>query len=307
VLIGIASNARIAFGAGMLIIALSCIVCILSGRISVRPRQIVWMTVLILALLPIFSLLSDLATAIVIVRAERSELSPMETINSTVSTFLDGSAVEVQREIDDIISSNYNEVYIGNPFFKKIVLTKHVDRNLSEVSNFSQAQVDEARKLFWDRTLAILPTPVLRMVALDVNKDDLAFSSGDFYWSITSGEAMEGFRTGSSIADGGAIMGLFYVPLLAVLILINYIIFDALAKYDDRRRWISISPVGVLYLWIIFASSIVDESVSGQLSRLFRGFPVMLILYCLTFMLSRAVVTVFAVGRSRRFQRRIRP
>jgi hypothetical protein len=300
VFIAMGNNVRSTFGSGMLAVAVSFIVCLLSARINIRPRQIIWTVMLIVISLPLFSMLSDLSRAMVIVRSERSLLTPMEAVSLTISTFLDVRSIE--REPETASSALNDEVYIENPFFKKLIRTRYIDIGLSEVSNLTPIQVDQARAMFTDRLLLVLPTPILSVVAPSVDKDNLKFSSGDFYWSMLSGEAPDGYRTGSSIADGWAIMGIFYVPLLAILAVLNFIFFDGLT-ICERNKWVSISAAAMISIWAIFQIGILNECVAYQL-QLFRGFPETLLIYWFVFMVSRAVLMILRWPFPRRLEQR---
>jgi hypothetical protein len=302
VFIAIARNARQTFASGILTIGLIFVACVLSGRIALAPKKLAWSFIIIVGLLPIFSTLSDLATAMVIVRGERSSASPLDLVSMTVETYLDSNAVEDRRRQDSIVSSAYNEVYIGNPILARFVNTKFVDLNMASALALTRSQVDEVQGQFWIRVLTMLPTPVLKVVAPNFDKNDQEYSSAQFYHFLVRGTPLEGeFAAGSSIADGLAIANVLYLPLLAMFVLMNFIFFDSLTK--SNQGWPTYSGVALLNLWMVFTQGVMTPSVAGQVGSIVRGFPEMLILYGLMFVTSRRALRLIG-WRARRRQRR---
>jgi hypothetical protein len=222
----------------------------------------------------------------VIVRDQRSVATPLEFVSMTIDAYLDSDALEYRRWEENIVGNGlYNEVYIANPMLARFVYTKFVDLNMVEALAIGASDVDRARELFWERTLAILPTPILTAVAPSLHKEDLGFSSGDFYSAIRYGLPLGGYRTGSSIADGLAIANVFYFPLLTVIVLINFIFFDSLTKSKDG--WPTYSALVLINVWIVFTNGVMSDSVAMQVGSIVRGFPEMLLLYALVFQVSR--------------------
>jgi hypothetical protein len=286
VFIGIARNSRTTFASGMLTIGLIYLTCVLSERIILSPKKLVWALVILLGSVPILSALSNIATAMVIARDQRSVSTPLELVSLTIDAYLDSNALKYRRWEESIVTVGlYNEVYVSNPMLARFVYTKFVDLNIAEVLALGSSDIDKARELFLKRVLAILPTPVLNVVAPNLDKKDLAFSSGDFYSAVMYGVPLGGYRTGSSIADGLAITNVFYFLLLAVIVLINFIFFDSLTKF--KGGWPIYSGVALLNIWVVFTNGVVSESVAQQVGSVVRGFPEMLVVYGLMFQVSR--------------------
>jgi len=226
----------------------------------------------------------------------------------TVETYLDPNAIEDRRREESIISSEYivaseyNEDYIANPLLGRFVYTKFVDLNMASALALTRSQVDEARGVSWIKLLMFLPTPVLKEVAPNIDKNDYTFSGGQFYYFMTRGVGLEGeLSSGSSIADGLAIANVFYLPLLAMLVLINFCFFDSLTK--SNQGFPTYSGLALLNIWIVFSNGVMGESFAGQVGGIVRGFPEMLILYGLMFVTSRRALRLIG-WRARRRQRR---
>jgi hypothetical protein len=157
--------------------------------------------------------------------------------------------------------------------------------------------------MFLRRLFAILPTPVMKFIDPSIDKEGLAFSSGDFYAYLTKGEVLEGYSTGSAIGDGFAIMGALYVPTLICLILLKFILLDGFVKRDSKGSQV-FSAVIIFSIWGTFMNGILDESVSAQITRLVRDLPESILLYYVTFKISRILVRTSVVWRSERIESR---
>jgi hypothetical protein len=299
VFIAVAGNSRGTFAIAALTIAITYAVCLLSGTAKTTPRKVAWSAVLLLALLPIFGALSDLAIAMVIVREERSTASPMELVTLTIDTYFDSDAIAERRRLDHLLSGDfYNEDYISNPLFARFVYTKFADLNMVEALNLSESQVHEAQEMSWQRILAMLPTPLLNIVAPDLDKGNLSFSSGDFYSTMYRDTDLGGQKTGSSIADGLSILGFFYVPILALIVLVKFIFFDALSTANSERALV-FSALAMLNISSVFTNGVMEESVAVQVGDIVRGLPQMILLYLVIRLCSGAIAPLFAVGAAK--------
>ena len=282
-LIGVAmvNNARATFSSGFLTLILCVAVAVLSGNLRVTQKVAAKGIVVILLGLPLFSVLSDLATAMVIARDERSNVSSMELIDITLANFQDKSLIEDRRHRDAAISGgDYNENYVSNPILARFVYTKFADVNMTNALSLSNAQVAEIRKSTWTRILAMLPTPVLNYLHIDVDKTEIEYSSGDVYSYIARGLELGSYTTGSEVPDGLTIFGFLFWPVLGVLLLAQFIVYDAMSAFDQAGK-LRVSAVALLNIVPIFTVGVMQESVSNQVSVILRGIPQLLLLYIL--------------------------
>ena len=186
--VGMGNNARATFSAGFLTLGLCILIAVLSGNIVITRKTIVIGLLALAACIPLFLTLSDLATAMVVARDERSNVSSMELIDITLANFQDKVLLDERRRLDAVIAGgDYNETYVANPIFARFVYTKFVDVNMTNALALSPAQVKQVQSSTFSRVMAVLPTPVLSYFKLDVDKSDLGFSSGDIYSFIARG------------------------------------------------------------------------------------------------------------------------
>jgi hypothetical protein len=299
--VAMANNARATFSSGFLTLALTGFIAILGGNLNVTRKGICRGIVLAVVAVPVFSTLSDLSTAMLIARDQRSNVSSLELIEITLSNFQNTELLQERRRRDALVlNGEYNEIYVSNAIFSRFVYTKFVDVNMTNAMLLSDNQAEEIRKTTWQRVLALLPTPVIRSVGIDVDKSDLGFSSGDIYSFIARGLERGGFTTGSEIPDGLTIFGHFFWPVLAFLVVIQFVIYDALSVIDKAGKLL-VSAVALLNVVPIFTLGVMQESVANQIAAILRGFPQLILLYLVVMVPSSIIASLLA---ARRYQRR---
>ncbi|CDZ62977.1 Hypothetical protein NGAL_HAMBI2605_22320 [Neorhizobium galegae bv. orientalis] len=287
--IALARNSRGVFAVNVLTVVICLAVAIVIGRFILTRRRMIWMAVAVL-LSPIpAGILSDLATAMVIARDDRSDISSQDLVLSTIGTYFDGEALRSRQETDRILAEgSYNEIYIDNPLLARFVSTKYIDHNIALGLSLSQTGGGLARENAVNQLLLLLPTPVLNFFAPELDKSSNAFSSGDYYNFLVTGDELGGYRTGSSIADGFVLLGAFYVVVFAIFALANFIIGDALT-IRMRDGHALLSALACICIVRFFMNGLMDESVTAQAGNLIRALPQTVLLYALIFWLTRGV------------------
>ena len=279
--VAMANNARATFSTGFLTLILCMAVAVLSGNLLISRKVVVKGLIVIVVGIPAFSILSDLATAMVIARDERTNVSPIELINITLTNFQDKALIDDRRRRDAaILGGEYNENYVSNPILARFVYTKFADVNMTNALNLSDSQVGEIRKSTWTRVLSMLPTPILNYLKINVIKSDIQFSSGDVYSYIARGLELGAYTTGSEVPDGMTIFGLLFWPILGVLLIIQFIIYDALSAFDKDAK-MRVSALALLNIVPIFTLGVMQESVSNQIISIVREIPQLILLFLL--------------------------
>ena len=277
--VAMANNARATFSSGFLTLFLCMAVAVLSGNLLITRKVVVRGLLIMLIGIPAFSILSDLATAMVIARDERTNVSPIELINITLANFQDKTLIDDRRRRDAaVLGGEYNEIYVANPILARFVYTKFADVNMTNALSLSDAQIAEVRKSTWTRILAMLPTPILNYFKINVVKSDIQFSSGDVYSYIARGLELGAYTTGSEVPDGMTIFGLMFWPVLAVLLIIQFVIYDAMSAFDNASK-LRVSALALLNIVPIFTLGVMQESVSNQIISIVREIPQLILLY----------------------------
>ena len=296
--VAMANNARATFSSGFLTLILCMAIAVLSGNLRITQKVAFKGCLFVVLGLPLFSVLSDLATAMVIARDERTNVSSMELIDITLTNFQDKNLIEDRRHRDAAISGgDYNENYVSNPILARFVYTKFADINMTNALSLSNAQAVEIRKESWTRVLAMLPTPILNFLKINVDKNDIGFSSGDVYSYIARGLELGSYTTGSEVPDGLTIFGNYlFWPVLSVLLLVQFIAYDAMSAFDEAGN-LRVSAVALLNIVPIFTVGVMQESVSNQISVILRGIPQLIFLYLIIASGTHIVDRLISAGR----------
>ncbi|WP_172724319.1 hypothetical protein [Neorhizobium tomejilense] len=287
--IALARNSRGVFAVNVLTVLICLAIAVVIGRFILMRRRVIWLAVAVL-LSPIpAGILSDLATAMVIARDDRADISSQDLVFSTIGTYFDGEALQSRREMERLLAEgSYNEIYIDNPLLARFVATKYIDHNVALGLSLSQAGEELARENALNQLLLLLPTPVLNFFAPELDKSGNAFSSGDYYNFLVTGDELGGYRTGSSIADGFVVLGPFYVVVFALFAFATFIVGDALT-IRMRDGHVLLSALACICIVRFFMNGLMDESVAVQAGNLVRALPQTVLLYALVFWLTRGV------------------
>jgi hypothetical protein len=189
--IALARNSRGVFAVNVLTVLICLAIAVVIGRFILMRRRVIWLAVAVL-LSPIpAGILSDLATAMVIARDDRADISSQDLVFSTIGTYFDGEALQSRREMERLLAEgSYNEIYIDHPLLARFVATKYIDHNVALGLSLSQAGEELARENALNQLLLLLPTPVLNFFAPGLDKSDNAFSSGDYYNFLVTGDEL---------------------------------------------------------------------------------------------------------------------
>ena len=134
---------------------------------------------------------------------------------------------------------------------------------------------------FFDKTIAILPQPVINLFFNNFNKDDYVYSYGDWIHNISEGASLGGFKLGSLVGSGINLFGFgFFFVTILVAPLINSFIdsFDKkyINKSDSRNLYIGTVSTLILYNLFLIPNS---DSLMVLIGFFTRGIIQILILY----------------------------
>ena len=239
--------------------------------------------------------ISDLATAMVIIRHDRSKISRTELVIKTFDTFFDKKAIESRRARDNRIrkrNKEWDEYYLDNLFLARFCNIRYSDISLNfakKVSKFDNS-VQEFSK---NRFLSNFPTPILKMLGINIDKEKfISFSFGDFMHYKYGGGVLGSFFTGHFAGTGFASFGWWYLFFIGIIIFPIFILLDSLVMINYKPRGnnytrnYKFSFCILLSLTIIF-SFFTQESIVHFAGYLIRGWIQMVLLYLVFFHLTR--------------------
>jgi len=297
-----ARNSRATFATVVATYALCALLAMLRGAIKVNKRFFIRLAIACVFLVPLVIGVTRLSEAMIIIRPEREFLQGGELLMRTISIALDGDTIDRFIESEKNIGRGYNENYISNSFFARMIAVKFHDNMLFWANAFTENQVDDVKRITVAQLLAILPTQIMRVVGIEADKkDDLSFTIMDYISYVGGGDDVfiGGYRSGSSVAHGLILWGWSSYLLWGVLFL--FLVFPVLDSMSQTiNAGIStISPVALITIWRIFAQTLFGDTVAGFIQTVTRDYIQTILLYSIMYYLSISVYRVPAERLSR--------
>lgn len=294
VLLAIARNSRGAFLIGISSIAITYIYALLVGLISSKSLKIKKLAVYVLLGFSLSGPLTDLAVSMVIVRSQRTDISPVELLSETITIYQDKEAIRVARLLSDDNESDWDERYTDNLFFSRLSNLKYTDNSIKYAVNFDQSQINRVRSIEWQKVVCALPSPIISFFGLDVDKNLVNNGSGgDFIYAtaIKNDSVVGSFLTGSIFGSGYALFGLLYPLVFGLICLVTFPLVDAQVKIIRETNYkngdMVVKPVfncltiATLFSWVFYLTSAGTgvESMSGLTAYILRGWMQKFIIY----------------------------
>jgi hypothetical protein len=287
--LGLALNARGIIFAGIATVGLLYLLRAMRSDALVTGRALTRIGVLGLILVAISGPISDLTSAMVIARQLRGKVSAPTMIRTTLRIWRQPAVIAAYKASSQnaVRFSAYDEHYIANPMLSRLVETKFYDTAFHFASTLktddAKARLREiSLKLAW----AGLPTPLLHAMGINIDKDDLNFSMGDYLAYLSRGIPLGGRKTGNMLAQGIALFGSLFPFLYAAICLVLYGLMDLLTIRPAKGA-ARLAAVGMLSIWHYFMSGVTYESLQRVLHLLIRNFGQTLLIYMLVLLPAR--------------------
>lgn len=281
-------NSRGTFMIGITNLGMVAILLMLLGQLRVTARLRRSLVVGAVMVLMVAPMAADLAIAMVVVRSERTEVSGTELVTLTLSAFNDKPALEAYRKAAVIIAGAgmYEENYLANPFVARFVSTKFFDSTLSYEDVRAGAHAEKLWGITIDKIGAMLPTPVLGGLGIDINKKDLEFSMGDALLNAQTGAGLGGYKIGSPLGHGMSLVGpLVFIAVVPLFVLVFMAVQSLTLTVGSV---VVISPVILLQLIAIYRLA-VGDSLLIPVSLMLRTLPQNILIYWLIYQGTRWV------------------
>jgi len=295
VLLGIAINSRQIMLLGFTTVGLFALLMVLRSQAPLQWRR-VGQVAGVFALLGVLAVpASQLATAMVVARDARGHATLPEMVAKTLRYATDPQALVEDREYRarQALVARYDEHYFANPLVARFVETKFHDNAFFFAGMLTAAErallADTTQRWLW----TILPQPAIDAIGIDVDKTELWFTMGDYLAHLAQGGPLGGFRTGSALAQGLALMSVGFFVLYAALCLLMYALFDLLSRRGQGGE-VAVSAVGMLLIWELFSNGVTNESLHAWLGFVIRLLPQALLFFVLLLLFTRIVAAVFA-------------
>jgi hypothetical protein len=291
-----ALNSRGSFAQIVFSFGLALILMIALQRIRIGRKAITRGFLAILIGLPLASMAQDLSSAMLAVRNERAQLSTSQLLARTFEAFNDKeNLARLNQGQAQLSGTFYSEYYITNSFFQRLTYTKYTDVQVNAASRFGETEHAAVREEFWLQLQSSLPTPLLRLFGSSLDKADLYHSGGDFYDHLAYGTGYGGFKTGSSIVDSKAILGVFWVPGMLLVFLLVFNVIDSFAL--RQNGFVILSPIVFIQLYVIFTHATVGDSLRVIIDQCGRGFVQSVVIYIVLITVIRAGLTIIGLNQ----------
>lgn len=293
-LTSMAENIRGTFAYVLIIPLLLFFLIYIQGQIFFTKRAFARLAVIFVSGIIFLSIFSDIATAMVIAREQRSEITGSAIIVNTFSNFADKDKLDKFRQLQRVLmyGVDYNEVYIDNPFLSRFVTSKFHDNIMVLMPRLSSMPQSVIWNFTYTKIIALIPTDILTFFNIPINKSDYEYSFGDYAYELTSstgngGSFLGGYRTGSTMAHGILLFGYWFYFILFAVVLLIFTIYNGLTIRDKMGNML-ISTLALLTLWNIFSISLQLDSVIDLIAPLLRKLPQqILVIFLINFILNR--------------------
>lgn len=293
IIIGVIGNSRGLFMKGLTAMALVFFLGLLIGKFDYKIFKIKNVIISVLSFWIITGPLSDIGTAMVIVRGQRGTISGTELLIKTLVVYQDKQAINNYKKLAlSHIGDDWDEIYFDNIFLARFCNLKFNDSNLVQGLKIKE---EDYRMFSYsvDRFWAILPSPILDLMQIAVDKKRITSSSfGDYLYFCNGGEnALGGFRTGHFAGTGMASFGWWYLVILGIGMIPLFFLIDLFSfnfKINNTSN-IVFSLAGLFLISTIFTfwgTSSASESVVSIYTFLLRGWLQSILLYFLVFKFS---------------------
>ncbi len=296
-------NSRAAFMDAALFGGTAFLTGVFGGVFRTRIFSSKVLVVGILGLFLIMGPIADLATAMVLVRAERDDIARNELVELTWDAYLDKERIaEYRKNKQGLLSfGQWDERYLSNPLLSRFCNLKFADLSL-DLSRYATKEASaDFRQFSYQRLLATYPRPLIGLFGLRVDKDYvMSGSHGDYLFTVAgSGSGLGGFKTGHMAGTGMTAFGWGYLVLLGVGVLVSFVFLGWLQPVQGNRIWkTKFSALGLLYLTPFFMM-FPCESVVMVGSFIMRGFWEMVFLYGILWLAFSVVTGMRSRGRMR--------
>lgn len=294
ILICFATNSRQSIlapiGTFIILFLLSIIKTRTDYRKIISTRNIVVIVISMVVILPI---ITDISDAMLISRSIRTEVSQSELLKETLEIFNDKEQLNRFRASRGHIFGGESEGYADewtDEYVSNFALNRYCNLRMTDMTLYHANRIgysnETMRKAFFDRLAAILPSPVLRSLNIDIDKSEIvnAFSRGDLLYALSSGADMRvALRVTSHVADGLATFGLWYFPFQFILFYIQFLLVDCFLITEKRKTTYSL--LGLITIFTFLALFRNAQGCLGDAIYIIRLFIQTIFMYLIVYSL----------------------
>ena len=231
--------------------------------------------------------ISNFAIAMVAVRYMRSDIGAQELFIETFNLAMDSEKMsEVKKSLNKVegkidlsqkmLQNDWNESYVSNVFMNRVC-----NYQVADASIFHAYRAGIPCKSFIDDCIEhmkiIFPTPIVKMLFGDLDKEKLAYSPMDFLYSQSiNAPVRQGYIVGGDVGLGLAFFGYLFpiFQLLIYILIFRYL--DQIIAFDGKHAIIPILTMISIYDY--FFIFFVGTGILARFEAFFWVIPVGIIL-----------------------------
>lgn len=299
VIISFTTNSRQAIlepiGTFVLLFLLSYINCGKEVRHSINKKNIVYVILITLFIIPV---INDISLAMLYNRTFRDDIDRTELFRKTVDTFLDKDKMEtlnlLKEKMDEKESAisvdntkKWTEVYVSNFALNRYCNLKVTDNTLYHAKKVGYPN-EIMNESFWNEIVLLLPIPILDFLDIKYDKND-RYSSGDRLKALSENRhPFRSFLITSHLADGLLTFGYWYFPIELFLFFLRFLFLDTfLFRYNGKVYY---SVLGLITIFSFLAMFRHAGGCCDSLSYLLRGYWQDVILFIIGFTLLKKIL-----------------
>lgn len=278
-IVGLGSNSRFEILSPFILIAVFYFIYLVKEDINLKsilsPKKIIYGLVSVLLLLGLMQIISD---AMLAVRNNKLEYSFSQLVRLTVQNAIDSVGAK-QEEVEQNMeaqpySVQWTEEYIDNFALNRYGNIRVSDEIYYYSKDFSDEDRAELRESLKIRLLCLLPTPIMRLLGIEIDKSDYNYSSATYLYykaGYCDYDYLFTHRVITSyLPDGLAIFGGYYLIIQSLLFLITFWFMRGLAYYDSSGKFVY-SLFGLISMNTYHYIGVNANGVFGSLGFLLRN------------------------------------
>jgi hypothetical protein len=292
-LLNFATNSRMAILTPIATLILLFLLHVLKDNINIKnfisPTKMVMFAVLFVFGL---SFLSEISLAMLANRGIRQDIKWTTLINETIETYQDERMMQILRsELTEEIhstksySEGWDEAYLDNFMLNRYGNMRITDETLYHANKMGWMN-KKMQDDFFTQLWKLLPTPLLTMLNISIDKEKLEYSRGD----ILASEFLGGYRVTSHVGDGLSTFGYWYFPIQCILFFFVFKLLDCFVFYS--KSGIIYSALGLVNIFTFLG---LFRNAGGCLSEAgfcIRGFWQLCVVYLMFFVIIKKVLFI---------------
>ena len=258
-----------------------------------------YIIIVILAVSFVIPIINNISLAMLYNRQFRKDTNRAELFVKTIETLSDKKKMEElhflkekrdMNEQNNTTSKTWSETYLRNFVFNRYCNLKVADNTLYHAKKvgFANKQMFDD---FWLEIAALMPTPVLKFLNIDYDKN-VRYSRGDKLKAMsTNKHPFSSKLITSHLADGLLTFGYWYFPIEFLLFFVRFLFMDTfLLRYKGKIYY---SVFGLICIFSFLALARHGGGCCDSLKYLIRGYWQDVILFIIGFTLLKKVSLKF--------------